>query len=296
MKIRDKKLALSVAAIPLSLVGALSQATSNPNQIDKLDFASSPPFLLAKTYNADVEISNFLISEKLDGVRAYWDGNNLFTRGGHIINAPAWFTKGFPNVKLDGELWLGRKQFEKLSGIVRKRQPVDGEWLLVKYMVFDLPRDLSTFEQRYHKLQTLKTKISSRCITLVKQISLTSKLELDEYFTRIIAKGGEGLMLHRKDSLYQAKRSVDLQKMKPFDDDEAIVIAHVEGKGKYKNMLGAIEVINRDGVQFKIGSGFSLQERLNPPPLNSEITYRYRGKTNKNTPRFATFLRVKIIE
>jgi len=296
MEIRNKKLGLTLAIIPLSLASIISQATTNSNQIDKLNFTSPPPFLLAKNYNAGVEISKFLISEKLDGVRAYWNGKNLITRGGHIINAPAWFTKEFPNVELDGELWLGRKQFEKLSGIVRKHQPIDREWHLVKYVVFDLPKDFATFEQRYQKLQTLKSKSSSRYITLVKQINLTSQFELDEYSARIIAKGGEGLMLHRKDSLYQAKRSFDLQKMKPFDDDEAVVIAHIEGKGKYKNMLGAIEVINKEGIKFKIGSGFSLKERLNPPPLNSEITYRYRGKTNKNTPRFATFLRMMMIE
>lgn len=296
MDILDKRLSLTLAIIPLSLASIISQATTHPSQINALNPTSPPPLLLAKNYSADVEVSKFLISEKLDGVRAYWDGSNLITRGGHVINAPDWFTKGFPHVELDGELWLGRKQFEKLSGTVRKHQPIDSEWHLVKYVVFDLPRDLATFEQRYQKLQSLKAKLSSRYITLVKQISLTSKLELDEYSTRIIAKGGEGLMLHRKDSLYQAKRSFDLQKMKPFDDDEAVVIAHIVGKGKYQNMLGAIEVINKEGIKFKIGSGFSLKERLNPPPLNSEITYRYRGKTNKNTPRFATFLRMKIIE
>ncbi len=296
MEILDKKLNLALMAIPLSLASIISQATTNPNQIEALRVSSPPPFLLAKIYHADVELSRFLVSEKLDGVRAYWNGKNLVTRGGHIIHTPVWFTKNFPEVEMDGELWLGRKQFEKLSGIVRKHQPIDSEWHLVKYVVFDLPKDLATFEQRYQKLKLLKTEASSRYLTLVKQINVASKLELNEHLLRIIAKGGEGLMLHRKDSLYQAKRSFDLQKMKPFDDDEAVVIAHIEGKGKYKNMLGAIEVVNKEGIQFKIGSGFSLKERLNPPPLNSEITYRYRGKTNKNTPRFATFLRMKIIE
>ncbi len=296
MEIMDKKFTFALAAIPLSLVSIFSYATTDSNELDTSNITSPPPLLLARNYKAEVEISKFLISEKLDGVRAYWDGRHLITRGGHIINAPDWFTKDFPTIELDGELWLGRKQFEKLSGIVRKHQPIDDEWHLVKYVIFDLPKDLATFEQRYLKLQSLKTKTSSRYLTLVKQISLNFKLELDEYLAQIMAKDGEGLMLHRKDSLYQAKRSFDLQKMKPFDDDEAIVVAHIKGKGKYKNMLGAIEVINKEGIQFKIGSGFSLQERLDPPPLNSEITYRYRGKTNKNTPRFATFLRMKIIE
>lgn len=296
MEIGNKKFNFKLTTIPLSLVSLLSQATTNQHYLDVLNVNSPPPFLLAKNYNSDIEISKFLISEKLDGVRAYWDGKDLITRGGHIINAPEWFTKDFPKVALDGELWLGRKQFEKLSGIVRKRRAIDSEWHLVKYMVFDLPEDLSMFEDRFQKLQTIKAKTTSRYMTLVKQISMTSKIELNEYLAVIIAKEGEGAMLHRKGSLYQARRSFDLQKMKPFNDDEAVVIGHIEGKGKYKNMLGAIEVVNKEGIKFKIGSGFSLQERMNPPPLNSEITYRYRGKTNKNTPRFATFLRMKVIE
>lgn len=71
------------------------------------------------------------------------------------------------------------------------------------------------------------------------------------------------------------------------------MIAHIEGKGKYQGILGAIEVINAEGKKFKIGSGFSLQQRQSPPPINSRITYRYRGKTKYNTPRFATYLRLK---
>ena len=292
----NRKIGLSFAIIPLSIVGAISSASANPNQSVSVTLVAPPPFLLAKRYDPGIELSRYLISEKLDGVRAYWNGKNLVTRGGYIINAPSWFTKKFPIADLDGELWLGRKQFERLSGIVRKKQPVESEWHLVKFVVFDLPKDLSSFEIRYQKLLDLKEQSTSRYLTVTKQVTVTSKTELDDQLARITAKGGEGLMLHRKDSIYQVKRSFDLQKMKPFDDDEAVVIAHIEGKGKYKNMLGAIEVINKEGVQFKIGSGFSLKERLNPPPLNSEITYRYRGKTNKNTPRFATFLRMKIIE
>lgn len=274
--------------LPLSLLVA-SQALANTHS--GLDVV--PPLLLAKNYNQNIELNRFYVSEKLDGVRAYWNGQSLISRGGHIIHAPLWFTKNFPNIELDGELWLGRNQFDKLSGIVRKHKPNDKEWRLLKYVVFDMPKDLSIFERRYEKLKLLKDRSNSRYLTLVKQISLNSKIQLDKYLSTIIAKGGEGLMLHRKVSLYQAKRSSDLQKLKPFDDAEAVVIAHFSGKGKYKNMLGAIEVINQDGIRFKIGSGFSLKQRLSPPAINSEITYRYRGKTSKNTPRFATFLRMK---
>jgi len=289
------KARFTLAMIPLAFAG-ITQASADLNISTKTDGSSPPPFLLAKNFNENIELSKFFISEKLDGVRAYWDGKNLITRGGHHINAPNWFTQDFPKIPLDGELWLGRNQFEKLSGIVRTQTPIDSDWQKVKYMVFDLPRNLSTFESRYQSLRLLVSQNDSKYLACVKQFEIQSKKLLDEKLSEIVAKGGEGLMLHRKDSLYQARRSFDLQKLKPFDDEEAIVIAHIEGKGKYKNMLGAIEVINKDGIRFKIGSGFSVKERLSPPPINSEITYRFRGKTNKNTPRFATFLRMKEVE
>lgn len=294
-KRHGNKLKFSLGLIPLSLVGAI-HAENYLISLGNQSALKLPPFLLAKNYQEKLELSLFLVSEKLDGVRAYWNGSHLVSRGGHIINAPIWFTRNFPNVELDGELWLGRKQFEKLSGIVRKHRPIDREWHHVKYMLFDLPKDLSSFELRYKKLQLIKKKTTNPHINVVKQNHIASKAKLDEQLALIIAKGGEGLMLHRKDSLYQAKRSFDLQKMKPFDDEEATVIAHIEGKGKYKNMMGAIEVINKDGIRFKIGSGFSDKERLSPPPINSQITYRFRGKTNKNTPRFATYLRMREFE
>lgn len=291
----SKKTRFTLALIPLTFAGII-KASDGVKISTKANVASPPPFLLAKNFNKNIELPKFFVSEKLDGVRAYWDGKNLITRGGHHINAPKWFTKDFPKTALDGELWIGRSQFEKVSGIVRTQSPVDSDWRKVKYMVFDLPKNLSTFENRYQSLRLLVSQNDSRYLAFVKQFEVQSKKLLNEKLSEIVAKGGEGLMLHRKDSLYQAQRSFDLQKLKPFDDEEAIVTAHIEGKGKYKNMLGAIEVINKDGIRFKIGSGFSVKERLSPPPINSEITYRFRGKTNKNTPRFATFLRMKEVE
>jgi len=33
------------------------------------------------------------MSEKLDGICAYWDGKELLSRGGKVIHAPKWFLK-----------------------------------------------------------------------------------------------------------------------------------------------------------------------------------------------------------
>lgn len=93
----------------------------------------------AMPWDKRLDAREFALSEKIDGVRALWDGKKLRFRSGREIAAPAWFLAAFPAAALDGELWMGRGSFDRLSGIVRKAQPVDKEWREVRYMVFDTP-------------------------------------------------------------------------------------------------------------------------------------------------------------
>ena len=103
----------------------LAMAGLSPNS---LPAAESIPLLLAETEQGQSDVSLFLVSEKLDGVRAFWDGKILRTRNGNAINAPAWFVEHFPEHALDGELWIGRGQFDALFGAVRSQTPDDAEW------------------------------------------------------------------------------------------------------------------------------------------------------------------------
>jgi DNA ligase 1 len=252
-----------------------------------------PPLQLAKTFQQNIDLSEYRVSEKLDGVRAYWNGEQLLTRRGNIIQAPEWFTAPLPDIPLDGELWIGRDQFARVSGIVRKHSPIDHEWQFVKFMVFDLPDSLDIFDNRYQQLSVLIEKIDNPQIQLVQQFRVTSQAQIDSALNGIIAIGGEGLMLHRGSALYQAKRTDDLLKLKPFEDAEARVIAHLPGKGQFSGKMGALLVELDDGTQFKIGTGFSVEERENPPEIGALITYRYRGMTKNDIPRFASFMRVR---
>ena len=258
-----------------------------------ISYADKPPLTLAKTYQADVDVSRYWVSEKLDGVRAYWNGQQLVSRQGNIYPAPVWFTQGFPHQALDGELWLGREQFQQLVSIVKKKQPIDNEWKTVRYFVFDLPQSKSIFNQRLKTLQALVKHSNSPFLQLVEQFRLTDKAELFETLDQVVNAGGEGLMLHHADALYHSGRNADLLKVKLFYDAEAVVIAHYEGKGKFNGLLGALLVEMPNGVRFKIGSGFNLQQRQQPPKIGSVVTYKYYGMTRKGIPRFASFLRVR---
>tara|TARA_B100001964_G_C14150696_1_gene561900 strand:- start:1026 stop:1271 length:246 start_codon:yes stop_codon:yes gene_type:complete len=72
-------------------------------------------------------INGWWMSEKLDGVRGYWTGNKLISRQGNSFHAPEWFTRNFPSIPLDGELWTEREQFQELVTIVR-RESAGTDW------------------------------------------------------------------------------------------------------------------------------------------------------------------------
>ncbi len=257
--------------------------------------AKPPPIQLATNYRQDIDVTQYYVSEKLDGIRAYWDGHQLISKQGNVFTAPTWFIKSFPATKMDGELWIARQQFEKVSGIVRTQDNQNEHWKQVKFMIFDLPESTASFEQRINKMQGIVTEATSPYLQMIKQQKLPNTKVLFDLLNNVVMGQGEGLMLHHQNALYQTKRSRDLMKLKKFEDAEATVIAYILGKGKYEGLLGSILVKNKEGVTFKIGSGFSDQERNNPPAIGSVITYRFTGKTNNNIPRFASFVRVRVI-
>jgi DNA ligase 1 len=255
--------------------------------------AKDSSVLLAQDYKAGIDPSPYLISEKLDGVRALWDGKVLRFRSGQTIAAPTWFTAKLPTTPLDGELWLARGKFDELSGIVRKQQAVDAEWQRVQYMVFELPSGEGIFAQRSQKLQALAKQTNWPQLQWVEQFKIADEKALQIKLKQITSQGGEGLMLHRADAPVMQGRSAVLLKLKPVSDAEGIVIAHIPGKGKFAGMLGALQIKTEDGHMVKIGTGFSDEQRKTPPAIGSAITYSYRDKTPSGKPRFAAFLRVR---
>jgi DNA ligase-1 len=258
-----------------------------------IEASGAPSLLLAMPYVARNDLAAYLVSEKLDGVRAYWDGRQLVFRSGRVIHAPAWFTAGLPAHPLDGELWMGRHSFERLSAVVRRDEPVDDEWKEVSYQLYELPDGTGTFEDRLAALRASVERSGVPWLHVLPQKRIDSQKELQERLAAVVRAGGEGLMLHRADAPWQAGRSDTLLKLKPQLDDEAVVVAHEPGKGKYTGMLGALIVRTREGRQLRIGTGFTDDQRRRPPAIGSTITYRYRDLTSSGLPKFASFLRVR---
>ncbi len=251
-----------------------------------------------QTDHADIQVQDYWMSEKLDGIRAIWNGHQLMTRKGTIIHAPKWFTATLPiNKILEGELWHSRDRdgFYHVQRTVLKAQPVEDEWKQIKFMLFDLYED-TLYPQRHQRLIEITSNHTAPHIQVIEQYPITSKDELALFVQQNQQIKAEGVMLRNIKKEYQAGRNDQLIKLKQHQEAEAKVINYKEGQGKYQGMVGAILVKNHQGRVFYLGSGLSDEERLTPPPLGSTVTYRYNGYTNTGLPRFARFLRIRMEE
>jgi len=249
--------------------------------------ADKPNLLLLKVYK-DQNITGWVMSEKLDGIRAYWNGKNLISRGGKVIHAPKWFTKDYPSFPIDGELWTKRGDFENISSIVRDKTPTNG-WRTVTHNIFEVPNAKGNLWDRLSKVEPYQSKI----IKIIPQIKVKNKVHLKKFLKEIESKGGEGVVVRDPNSPYIAKRTSKALKVKSFYDTECKVIKYIEGHGKFKGMLGSLECKLENGTMFKVGSGFTNRQRKNPPPIGSSITFKYKEFTKYGKPRFPIFLRIR---
>ena len=261
--------------------------------------AQTPEMILAKTLPENVDVRDYWVSEKYDGVRGYWDGKQrqMYSRNGTVIALPNDFAAQLPDISLDGELWIGRGQFERVVSVVRDEQPDDTAWKQVKYMVFELPdsqNQYGDFTQRMGRIERITQNINAPNIQAVKQWRVRDRAELLRQLDTITQAGGEGLMLHLASAPYQTGRSDALYKLKLRQDAEATVIGYVAGTGKYAGKVGSLRVRTENGREFNVGGGLNDALRAQPPAIGSVITYQFNGLTKKGQPRFPRFLRVRV--
>ena len=271
-----------------------------------LNFAFSLELLRLSEFK-DQNVSGWLASEKLDGVRAYWDGRNLLSRNGKILAAPKAWSAHFPPFALDGELYTARGEFEKIQSIVMDKTPNVTAWSEVKFYVFDVPEAVGGLLERLSELEKFiaKNPQAGQNLEIIKQIKVKDNAEFEAFAEAVIAKGGEGAVVREPNAPYERKRSKNALKYKKFKDAECKVTEVNAGTGKYAGLMGSVTCksigvagSNPDeqiasGVKFKVGSGFSDEDRANPPKIGSIITYKYQNLTAKGLPRFPVFLRVR---
>jgi DNA ligase-1 len=253
--------------------------------------------LKPKVYNG-FDPTGYWMAEKLDGVRAEWDGlGSYMSKADKMYHVPFELRDDrMPNFPLSGEWWLGRGRFQETVSIVRNQRMDMDEWGQLKFMVFELPTiEGYIFEERQNLLHE-RTQAYPDFLKIIPWFECQSPYHFDEFYDNILDEGGEGVVLSAPESLYEFKRSSNQWKRTPTFMDEAVVTGHTEGTGKHEGKCGALLVIHKDGRTFKVGTGLSDVERADPPPYGSVITYSYKGLTNAGKPRHPAYLTVRDYE
>ena len=266
-------------------------------------------------------------SEKMDGYRGRFCKKNkkFISRNQKEYNAPKWYIDGMPNVDMDGELWIGRepKDFQSM-GTIRKKVPIDEEWMKVKYCVYDFPEINYKFGDRYKIMKKNEKKIkenwnsyrktlelkfhSMPCpIIILPQITIKSLEHMEQFYEKILENKGEGIMLKCPNSDYMNGRSNYLLKYKPLSDAEAEIVGYKKGTNKYEGMLGAficrplnnkddhfIRDMNKDNEFAMSGMNDSVRTTYEEThPIGTIVTYNYNGFLDSGKPRFARYMRIR---
>ena len=153
--------------------------------------------LLLRDYQGQ-DITGWMMSEKLDGWRAFWTGSDFVTREGNVLDAPEWFTAGMPSTMLDGEIFAGRGEFNTIQGRMR-----DG-WHGLTFQVFDAPDFVAPFTSRYKLLQYVNLPAHA---SLVRQERCRDTKHMIEAADAICDAGGEGAVVRDPRAMYVQGRT-----------------------------------------------------------------------------------------
>ncbi|NVJ54204.1 MAG: DNA ligase [Campylobacteraceae bacterium] len=243
-----------------------------------------------KNYKQHHNIKNWVMSEKLDGIRAYWNTKELLTRKGNKIHAPKWFIKSLPNFELDGELWTKRDDFENIQSIIMDEMP-SKHWKEISYNIFEVPHEKGDFLSRLKLAQHYIDKKKLKYLKVIKQIKIKNKTHLKEFMEEIISKKGEGVIIKNPKVKYFEGRSSNILKIKKFSDMEGEIIGI--NMSKKTGVLKSLKIKLENGTTFNLGTGFTKEQRKNSFRIGTIVSFKYYGFTKNGKPKFASFLRIR---
>lgn len=243
-----------------------------------------------KVYQGNENIKGWVMSEKLDGIRGYWNGKELLTRKGKKIYAPIWFTRNLPKFELDGELWTKRNDFENIQSIIMDKKP-SKNWKDITYNIFEVPNSKGDFFKRLKKAKEWFKKNPSEYINIIDQIEIKDKEHLNIYLNELISQKAEGLIIKDPNQNYHTGRSPHILKVKKAQDMEGKVIGiNISVKTK---VLQSLVLRLKNDVIFNLGTGFTKAQRKNPAKIGDIVTFKYFGFTKYAKPKFASFLHLR---
>jgi DNA ligase-1 len=225
-------------------------------------------------YENEINVEGWFMSEKLDGIRAYWDGQNFLSKNNNIINVPE-FLKQLPPFPVDGELWNGYQDNQSLlsflkqsCGVVTKRNKDKLDWAKIKFCVFDAPNVEGSYDKRHFFLENNFTQYCNSIISLIPMQKCNGKEHLKNHLEEIVKKGGEGIMIYNPVSHYQPGRSKNVLKVKKYYESEIKFLERSEVGYHFKCLQN-----NGSEVLLKVTGGY--HERT--PEVGSMIPVKHQG-------------------
>lgn len=282
----------------------------NIADIDTIQYVEPMLAKLYKDYADEISLDKgeWLLQCKLNGMRCIATKEGLFTRKGekyvsvpHIEESLKSFFESHPNAVLDGELFNNdlRQKLNEISKLIRKtvhitKEDLDKSRQLVHYYIYDGYGFGLDKEHPYHeRKQWIDSNIVGQYthVAKVQDFHIHSQEALDEHYQSFVDDGQEGAILRNKKMKYEHKRSKNLLKVKPEDDDEAEIVAITEGTGNWSG-TGKIISLNWNGKIFDATfkgtqeQGAEFLKNKNDW-IGKKVTFLYNGLTGKGTPNFA---------
>ncbi|MCH9758458.1 MAG: hypothetical protein K0U19_05045 [Proteobacteria bacterium] len=241
-------------------------------------------------YADDVNLMDYRARAVSAGVRLWWQDGVLVDAADNQFKPPAWFSEGFPEQTIDGVLVANYLDDNAIGRILRATEADEG-WRKLSFVALDLPEADGGFDERQQQLLQFVTQTNLPNLNVAVWSTFSDKSTLQSALDAMYKAGGEGYLLRHKDSDYESDGE-ELLLALPYELGEAIIIAHRAGKGEFVGMMGSLEVADDAGGLFVIGTGFSREQRRQPPAVNARIAYKYKGFTSTGKPKTPVFLHV----
>ena len=182
------------------------------------------------------------------------------------------FFKEYPNVTLDGELYIHGKPLQWISGVCRIISEDNKEWERIKklqYHIYDViykneDGTLPNFEERHEFI----TDVLSDFITDTNPKIIVCEHEevegwsaIEKLHNKYVEEGYEGLVLRDPSKEYKPdSRDNRMIKVKIYQDDEFKIIGWNEGKLRDEDMSFICET--KEGKQFSAKPMGTVEQRL----------------------------------
>ena len=212
-------------------------------------------------------VEGWLASEKIDGIRALWNGSQFVSRNGVVFAVPDWFKAGMPDCLLDGEFFAG-----SLGLTISATQA--GRWQEVRFHAFDMP-SAAPFKDRVARLATMALPAHCEVVRHWSTDTVGAIRKADE----IAGAGGEGLVVRNPSAPYVTGRSSAALKIKPTRSAEMIVHGF-HGRGIIGDWCG---------VTVKLNTGEKVE-------LGDRVTFAFIGVTDNGIPRCPSFIALRDYE